>query len=183
MTARTDGPWLRPTFSLIQAGIRMTEETKRHVELMASASKVSGEPRPVTSESESESDHMVVEIASISYDWSAQVVRSVRSQHPPGSIMIYIVPLVGSEWMLHVVDAEERDRLRLADGAHQEDLNQVSTRLEHLKKARAKVVTSKKGAEMKDLDVEKKIIELKNANSSLHKDLEEVKKERDDVKL
>lgn len=49
--------------------------------------------------------------------------------------------------------------------------------------ASIEAVTAKKAVEMEVPDAEKKTQKLKNTNSSLHKDLEEVKKDRDDAKL
>lgn len=68
--ARFDGPWHGPIFSQIQAGLPLSEETERHLELLVSASAESGMPHMVSSveESESESDSMVVEMEGISYD-------------------------------------------------------------------------------------------------------------------
>lgn len=63
-TARIDSPCLGPIFSRIQDGIWMSEETGRHLELLASTSVVSRTPQLVSSveESESESDPVVEEV-------------------------------------------------------------------------------------------------------------------------
>lgn len=88
-TARVDGPWPGPIFSLVQPGM--------HIESLASVSDVLGEPHPALSESEFESNPVVVEMEEISYDWVAQNVRSVKSQYPPDSVMSDVAPLVGSD--------------------------------------------------------------------------------------
>lgn len=55
-TARVDGPWPGPMFSLAQAGLSLGEEAQRYIQERSIASQTSEAPQSVSSGSGSETD-------------------------------------------------------------------------------------------------------------------------------